>query len=110
MHHMTACWQTWDLATSCNEILSHRGLFLLHASVGKSSAHTNRGEAAKMALGLCFRGLFTLEHPIGYISSQSYCCMVVPVPESICLFLTTCLEVQNKLKKLLTQKRYVLLK
>lgn len=68
---MTACWQTWDLASICNEILSHRGLFLLHASVGKSSAHTNRGQPGKMAPGLCFRGLFTLEHAIGYISSQS---------------------------------------
>lgn len=104
MHHM--------MASSCNKILSHHGLFLRHASVGKSSAHTNRGQPAKMAPGLCFRGLFTLEHPIGYISHHSSATAVwlfLFQKAFVCLFLTTCLEVQNKLKKLVIQKIYLLL-
>lgn len=61
-----------------------------------------------MAPGLCFRGLFTLEHGIGYISSQSsatavWLCLFQKA--FVCLFLTIYLEVQNKLKKLLMQKK-----
>lgn len=83
-----------DFGSTCNEILSHHGLFLLHASVGKTSAHTKGGQPAKMAPGSASEACFVLECAIGYSSSQSSDTAVwlfLFQKALVCLFLATCL-------------------